>query len=101
MVTAEPIGQMVANASARLAWAADQAEPLLMRLSPQNRSLVLMALLGLLLVGAGLIALAVIGGRHVLREARRRPNPTPRLEDGWYRKPLVPRDGDSSLRETE
>jgi hypothetical protein len=101
MVSGEPASRIVAVASAPLAWATENAEPLLMRLTPQNRSLVLMALLGLLLVGAGLIALAVIGGRHVLREARRKPSPTPRLEDGWYRKPLVPRDGDSSLRESE
>jgi hypothetical protein len=101
MVTGEPVRRVVAAISVRLAWAAEQAEPLLMRLTPQNRSLVLMALLGMLLVGAGLIALAVIGGRQVLREARKKPNPTPRLEDGWYRKPLVPRDGDSPLRETE
>jgi hypothetical protein len=92
MVATEPIRRFVTDAGSRLAWANEQTEPLLMRLTPQNRAVVLMALLGLLLVGGGLIALAVIGGRHVLREARKKQPPTPRLEDGWYRKPLVPRD---------
>jgi hypothetical protein len=93
--------RIMAAASVRLAWAAEQTEPLLMRLTPQNRSIVLLALLGLLLVGAGLIALAILGGRHVLREARKKPVPTSRLEDGWYRKPLIPRDGESPLRDNE
>jgi hypothetical protein len=101
MVTGEPVRQLVADVGSRLAWASDQTEPLLMRLTPQNRAVVLAALLALLLVGVGLIALVVIGGRHVLREARKKPSPTPRLEDGWYRKPLIPRDGDAPLRDPE
>ena len=101
MVTSESVWRLVADAGSRLAWANEQTETLLMRLTPQNRSVVLMALLGLMLVGAGLVALAVIGGRHVLREARKKQGPTPRLEDGWYRKPLIPRDGDSPLRDNE
>lgn len=101
MVTSEAVRRLVADARPQLAWASDQTETLLMRLTPENRTVVLMALLGLVLVGAGLITLAVIGGRRVLHEVRKKNRPTPRLEEAWYRKPLIPRDGDSSLRDPE
>jgi hypothetical protein len=69
-------------------------QSLLMRLEPASRAKVLMALLALVLVGLGLIALAWLGGRHLRRIARLRPGPTnPRTED-WYHKPLVPPDSD-------
>ena len=80
--------------AAPLAWAEAEAQSLLLRLSPQNRAIVLMALLGLVLVGMALVALAVLAGRHVLREERRSHAPTPRYEDAWYRKPLVSREND-------
>ena len=65
-------------------------QSLLMRLEPANRAKVLMALLALVLVGLGLIALAWLGARHLRRIARLRSGPTsPRTED-WYHKPLVP-----------
>ena len=80
--------------AAPLAWAEAEAQSLLLRLSPQNRAIVLMALLGLVLVGMALVGLAVLAGRHVLREARRSHGPTPRYEDAWYRKPLVRREND-------
>jgi hypothetical protein len=71
-----------------------EGQSVLMRLEPANRAKVLMALLALVLVGLGLIALAWLGGRHLRRIAKRRPGPTnPRMED-WYRKPLVPPDSD-------
>lgn len=78
---------------------AQQHEPLLMRLSPQHRAIVIMALLALVLVGGALVALAVIGGRHVLRIARKSHGPTPSYEDRWYRKPLYPREPDAPSRE--
>lgn len=89
--------QLGSRAAAPLAWAEAETQPLLMRLSPQNRAIVLMALLGLVLVGLGLVALAVLGGRHVLREARRTPGPTPRYDDAWARKPLGEPEDDSRL----
>ncbi len=60
-----------------------------------------MALVALVLVGVSLVALAIIGGRSVLRIARKSHGPTPRYEDDWYRKPLVPKDPDSSARDLE
>lgn len=99
MVSSAVLCRLGSQAAAPLAWAEAEAQPLLMRLSPQNRVAVVMALLGLVLVGIGLVALAILGGRYVLREARRMPGPTPRYEDAWYRKPLVPRDNDSKSGE--
>ena len=79
-----------AHAAVLAADASEKAEPLLMRLDPQRRAKVFMALLGLVLLGALLIAVAALGGRHALRLARKRSGPTARHEDDWYRKPLVP-----------
>jgi hypothetical protein len=70
----------------------ERSEPLLMRLEPHERAKVLMALLGLVLVGALLVGLAWLGGRHVLRIARKRPGPTSRHDESWYRKPLIPKE---------
>jgi hypothetical protein len=95
MVSLVALWQLSSYAAAPLAWAEAEGQPLLTRLSPQNRAIVLMALLGLVLVGIALVALAILGGRHVLREARRSHGPTPRYEDGWYRKPLIERESDS------
>jgi hypothetical protein len=69
-----------------------RAEPLLVRLEPRQRAKVVMALLGLVIVGAGLVALAWLGGREVRRIARKRPRATSTHEDAWYRKPLVPKE---------
>ncbi len=79
-----------------VAWADSQTQPLIMRLSPQHRAVVILALVAIVLVGIALMALVVVAGRYVLREVRRANGPTPRYEDGWYRKPLAPRDGDIS-----
>ncbi|MEX0675560.1 MAG: hypothetical protein WD063_00695 [Pirellulales bacterium] len=75
--------------------AEEKAKPLLMRLDPQNRAKVLMALLGLALVGVGLVALTIMAGRQVLRIARTSHGPTRRHEDDWSRKPLVPKEPES------
>lgn len=96
MVTVVALWQFGWQAAAPLAWAEAETQPLLMRLSPQNRAVVLMALLGLVLVGIALVALAILAGRHVLREARRTYGPTPHHEDGWYRKPLIERETNAS-----
>jgi|GEM_PF-2149216 len=96
MVSLAAVWQISSCAAASLAWAAAEGQPLLTRLSPQNRAIVLMALLGLVLVGMALVALAILGGRHIMREARRSHGPTPRYEDAWYRKPLFKRERDAT-----
>ena len=96
MVSSPATSLIAAQAlAARLGWAAEKAEPLLMRLDPQSRTTVLMALVGLVLVGVGLVALVILAGRQVLRLARTSHGPTRRREDDWFRKPLVPREPES------
>jgi hypothetical protein len=68
---------------------AKQAEPLFERLSPVERAVVLMALLGLLIVGAALIGFVYLGGRRLRQIARKRHPPSLPRDDEWYRKPLV------------
>ena len=73
--------------------AADEpAKSLLDRLDPERRAKVVMALLGVVLAGLAIVALAVLLGRHFLRAARKPVPPTPRHEDDWFRKPLAPRE---------
>jgi hypothetical protein len=69
---------------------AEQAEPLLMRLDPQRRAKVLMALLGLVLVGVALIVLAFLGGRYLRRVIKQPIRATRPGDDDWSRKPLIP-----------
>jgi hypothetical protein len=84
---------------ARVLWAAadhvEKARPLLMRLDPQSRAKVVMALLGLVLAGVGLVALTIIAGRQVLRISRASHTRTRLHADDWYRKPLVPKEPES------
>ncbi len=89
---APAIPGMSGRVDAILLAAADRAEPLLMRLDPEQRAKVLMAFVGLVLVGALLIAIVWLGGRHLRRIARNRPRPTSPHDDQWYRKPLVPKE---------
>jgi hypothetical protein len=95
MVTQAAFWQWGFQAATPLSWAEAELQPLLMRLSPQNRAIVLMALLGLVLLGIGFVALAILGGKRVIRVARRSHGPTPRYEDAWARKPLVERETDA------
>jgi len=82
----------VTNTAALLLAETEKAEPLLMRLDPQTRTKVVMALLGLVLVGILLVAIIMIAARSALRAARTLRGPTRRGEDDWYRGPLVPRE---------
>jgi hypothetical protein len=65
------------------------------------RARLMMALLGLIVVGVGLIALVILAGRAARRAASHRP-PSRSIDDRWYAKPLVPDvtsdgvDGDDS-----
>lgn len=71
-----------------LAAEGEGAQPLLNKLDPVLRTQVLMALLGLLLIGLLLVLMVLIGGRYVRRLARQRPGATASPADDWYRKPL-------------
>lgn len=55
---------------------ADAAEPLLERLDPPRRAAVLMAILGLVLLGLLIVACVMIAGRWTRRVARQRHGPT-------------------------
>lgn len=68
----------------------EQAQTLLNRLDPVNRARVLMALLGLVLIGLTLMAMIWILGRRMRRIARQKPPASRVSEDQWYRKPLSP-----------
>ncbi|MGD9719724.1 MAG: hypothetical protein AB7O59_00725 [Pirellulales bacterium] len=74
----------------RLLAAADAAQPVLLRLDPQRRAKVMMALVALVLLGAFLVALAYLGGRRLRRMARKRTREVRPTDNDWYRKPLVP-----------
>jgi hypothetical protein len=79
-------------ASTTLLWGAQQpkTEPLLMRLDPPSRTMVIMSLLGLVIFGVALTALVLIGGRRLRRIARQRLPATPDNHDQGYAKPLAP-----------
>jgi len=51
----------------------DAAKPVLEQLDPPKRAAVVMALLGITLVGMFLVVLAMVGGHWVRRMARHRP----------------------------
>jgi hypothetical protein len=72
MVTTPLAAQLVALLQAEQA-----AEPLLERLDPPRRAIVLMALLGVVLTGIALVACIMIGARWVRRHARSGVRPTP------------------------
>ena len=77
-----------------LADAADK-QPILMRLDPASRAKVMMALLGLVVLGAALVLMVWVGGRYMRRIARERPKPTPLHSDDWAKKPLAPGEPES------
>jgi hypothetical protein len=73
--------------------AAEGPIPLLERLSPELRAIVLMALAALVILGIGLVGFAWLGGRHVRRLARKRPPDRTREISDWDRKqPLKNQD---------
>lgn len=71
---------------------AKQAETLFERLSPVERAVLLMALLGLLILGAALIGFVYLGGRRLRQIARKRHPPSLPRDDEWYHKPLVSKE---------
>ena len=75
---------------------AEQREPLLNRLDPLLRAVVLMALAGLVIVGLSLMAFAWLGGRRVRRLARSRPPVRERDLSDWDRKQPAARDDEKA-----
>ncbi len=72
---------------------ADAAEPLIERLDPPRRAAVLMAILGLVLLGMALVACVMIGGRWLRGVAREQHGPTKNtdhVENRRLRKALEP-----------
>jgi hypothetical protein len=73
--------------------AVEPAEPLLKQLDPPRRAAVLMAILGLVLLGIVLVACVMIGGRWVRHLARHEHGPTKNtthVENQRLRKALEP-----------
>lgn len=72
-------------------------------IEPLLRAKLLMALAGLVVLGLGMLAMIVLGGRYARRIARTSLPPSRTHEDRWYAKRLVPdepeqpsNDGDQS-----
>lgn len=65
-------------------------------IEPLLRAKLLMALLGLIVLGLGLMALVIMGGRYARRIARTSLPPSETHDDRWYAKPLVPQELDSA-----
>jgi hypothetical protein len=63
-------------------------------LPPLLRARAMMALLALVVLGIGLVAGVILGGRMVRRLARQRTTPSGAVDDLWYVKPLVPAPAD-------
>jgi hypothetical protein len=64
------------------------AAPLAAALPPPVRAKLMMAILGIVVVGIGLVTMVLLGGRAVKRLARHRSGPSKSLDDAWYKRPL-------------
>jgi hypothetical protein len=60
---------------------------LIERLPPVEKARLLMALLGIVLLGLGMILMIVLGGRYVRRLSRTQAPLRSKPEETWYRKP--------------
>src|SRR3954471_21367114 len=90
-------------------FASPSMDPVLERLDPPRRAAVVMALLGLTLVGLFLITFALIGGHWVRRLARHRPaasrrsGPPPtvsELQESFHTMPPDAKTGETVLLDT-
>lgn len=81
---------MVDPAMASVSWGGAPLAQLLERLPPVVKAKVLLALLGLVVLGLGMTLLIVLGGRYVRRLSRAGDAPTKRIDEAWHRKPLSP-----------
>lgn len=59
-------------------------------IEPLLRAKLMMALAGLVVLGIGMLALVILGGRFARRVARTPLPPSRMHDDRWYAKPLVP-----------
>jgi hypothetical protein len=57
-------------------------------LPPPVRAKLMMAILGIVALGIGLIAMVILGGIAVKRRARHRCGPSKQLDAVWYKRPL-------------
>ncbi len=70
---------------------AESQTPAVRELDPLTRAIVLMAIVGILLAGFGLVMLIAFGGRWVRRLIYYDPHKGPSdLSDPWWEKPLIP-----------
>ena len=95
-MVSEHVRQALLNCQALVAAIDEKAQPLLYRLAPTERARVIMALLGIVLIGLALLALVMVGGRRLRRIARSRPGPARTNDDDWFRKPLISGNGDET-----
>jgi hypothetical protein len=86
VVTAAALGAVVAFSGA------DESRPLIEQLDPTRRSLVLLVLMLVVVVGLALMTMAWLGGRHAKRLARARPPQRTREVSDWDRKQPAGRD---------
>lgn len=70
------MGVMCERVMLELLAAAQATQPVLERLDPQRRTAVVMAIIGLVVIGLILVTCTMLGGRWVRRIARQRPRPT-------------------------
>src|SRR5262245_36255994 len=57
-------------------WAAQPSQPVLERLDPRRRTAVIMAIIGMLVIGFLLVTCTMLGARWVRRIARQKPRPS-------------------------
>lgn len=57
-------------------------------LPPPVRAKLILAILGIVALGIGLIAMVILGGIAAKRRARHRCGPSKPLDDAWYKRPL-------------
>lgn len=87
------IGESVLRLTRAVLAVEEPAEPVLQLLDPPRRAAVLMAILGLVLLGIVLVACVMIGGRWVRRLARHEHGPTKHtanIENQRLRRTLEP-----------
>jgi len=93
------IGWVAASALLVLFLGADQAAEESNTLDPQSHAKMLMALLGILLLGMILMVMVVVGAHRVRRLARARPGASQMQEDTWYSKPLDESNEEESVQD--
>jgi len=83
---------------------AQAPEPLFLRLEPEDRVRVVIALGGLIILGSAMIFLAAWGARATRRYMNRpvhgQSSGSPFVDD-WARRPLIPDDDDKNGESTE